>query len=81
MKDYTDIIDLLHFHAPGRPYMSNSERAAQFMPFKSLKGYDELVEDSTEVILDTEERQIVDLESKAENWEDFSRLAAEDDFE
>lgn len=72
MKDYTDIIDLSHFHAPGRPYMSNSERAAQFMPFKSLKGYDDLVDESAEEILGTEERQIVDLESEVENWDDYS---------
>ena len=72
MKDYTDIIDLSHFHAPGRPYMSNSEWAAQFMPFKSLKGYDDLVDESAEEILGTEERQIVDLESEVENWDDYS---------
>ena len=72
MKDYADIIDLSHFHAPGRPYMSNSERAAQFMPFKSLKGYDDLVDESAEEILGTEERQIVDLESEVENWDDYS---------
>lgn len=72
MKDYTDIIDLPHFHAPGRPFMPNSERAAQFMPFKSLKGYDDLVDESAEEILGTEERQIVDLESEVENWDDYS---------
>ncbi len=41
---YDDIINLPHFHAKGHPYMSNVARAAQFMPFKSLKGYDELVD-------------------------------------
>lgn len=43
MKNNQDIIDLPHFHAPGRGYMPNRERAAQFMPFKSLKGYDEMI--------------------------------------
>lgn len=71
MKNYKDIIDLPHFHAPGRPLMPNSERAAQFMPFKSLKGYDELVDGKTEVVLNTDERQI----------EDLTALAPEDYFE
>ncbi len=38
---YDDIIDLPHYHDPSRPLMPNSERAAQFMPFKSLNGYHE----------------------------------------
>ena len=42
--NYNDIIDLPHFKAPGRKQMSLHDRAAQFMPFKSLKGYDELIE-------------------------------------
>ncbi len=42
---YDDIIDLPHFHAEGRPYMSAEQRAAQFMPFKNLKGFDELVDE------------------------------------
>ena len=47
---YDDIINLPHFHAKNKPYMSLSERAAQFMPFKSLNGYHELIdEDEKEV--------------------------------
>ncbi len=41
MHKYEDIINLEHFHASGKPYMSNTERAAQFMPFKAMDGYDE----------------------------------------
>lgn len=41
--NYDDIIDLPAFHAEGRPYMKNSERAAQFMPFKSLNSYEDMV--------------------------------------
>lgn len=41
--EYHDIIDLPHFQAPGHQPMLRSARAAQFMPFKSLKGYDELI--------------------------------------
>lgn len=50
---YDDIINLPHFHAKNKPYMSLSERAAQFMPFKSLSGYHELIgEDEKEVFSD-----------------------------
>lgn len=45
--DYADIINLPHFHAPDRPYMPMSARAAQFMPFKSLNAYHETI-DKTE---------------------------------
>ena len=40
-SDYNDIINLPHYHDPSRPFMPASERAAQFMPFKSLNGYHE----------------------------------------
>lgn len=35
-SDYEDIIDLPHFHAPGRPFMSMESRAAQFAAYKAL---------------------------------------------
>ena len=43
--NYDDIINLPHFHAEGRPYMNKHDRAGQFMPFKSLKGFDEMVDE------------------------------------
>ena len=43
--NYDDIIDLPHFHADGKPYMSMRDRAGQFMPFKSLKGFDDMVDE------------------------------------
>ena len=43
--NYDDIIDLPHFHAENRPYMNMHDRAGQFMPFKSLKGFDEMVDE------------------------------------
>ncbi|MBR2795547.1 hypothetical protein IKE13_00650 [Candidatus Saccharibacteria bacterium] len=49
---YDDIIDLPAFHAEGRPRMSNRERAAQFMPFKSLNPYHDLVGKKEDEILD-----------------------------
>ncbi len=59
--DYDDIINLPHFHAPGKAYMDNSARAAQFMPFKSLKPYDDVVEDTTDKI-NTEEKWYIEDE-------------------
>ncbi len=56
MSKYSDIIDLPHFHAPARPYMSMLGRAAQFAPYKSLVGYEEMVSTTTEEILATDIR-------------------------
>ncbi len=50
--EYEDIIDLPHFHEPGKPYMTMRDRAAQFAPFKSLVGYEEMIEEETEKLLD-----------------------------
>lgn len=43
---YGDIIDLAHFHAPGKPFMKSSGRAAQFAPYKSLNGYYDMIDDA-----------------------------------
>lgn len=51
---YDDIINMPHFHAKGRPFMSNRDRAAQFMPFKSLKGYEDLVSNKSDYVLNSE---------------------------
>lgn len=56
---YDDIIDLPHFHDPTRGYMSNQDRSAQFMPFKSLKGYEDMVDDKNQKILDAEWERII----------------------
>lgn len=47
-----------HYHVPGKPYMSMHDRAGQFMPFKSLKGYDEMVGDISDEVLNQEWVQI-----------------------
>ena len=39
MSEYDEIIQLPHFHAPGKPCMSRRDRAGQFAPFKSLDDY------------------------------------------
>lgn len=56
MSKYSDIIDLPHFHDPARPYMSIHDRAAQFAPYKSLVGYEEMLATTTEDILATDIR-------------------------
>ena len=56
---YDDILELEHYHEPGRPFMTSHDRAAQFMPFKSLRGYDELIDADAESILDDEWENIV----------------------
>ena len=40
-----------HFHADGKPYMSMSDRATQFAPYKSLVGYEDLIDEETEDVL------------------------------
>lgn len=47
-SSFDDIINLPHFHDPTRGYMSNQERAAQFMPFKSLNEYESYVAEKTD---------------------------------
>ena len=58
MDEYADIMDLPHFHAPGRGNMSAHDRAAQFAPYKAL-GEDltgeEMVDDGYRVELFPEE--------------------------
>ena len=40
---YDDIIDLPHHRSSRHPRMSMHNRAAQFMPFAALTGYDEAI--------------------------------------
>ena len=49
--NYDDIIDLPHYHDPDKPFMSHRDRAAQFAPFKSLVGYDQMIAKKTDEIL------------------------------
>ena len=58
---YQEIIQLEHFHAPGRPYMSHKDRAAQFIPFKSLNGYHDQI-DSAAAKTETWETIIPDMD-------------------
>lgn len=48
--NYDEMLDLPHFHDPKQPYMSLSERAAQFAPYKALVGYDQMITESGGVV-------------------------------
>ena len=54
-----NLYEIPHFHDPKRPYMSKHDRAAQFMPFKSLRGFDDMVDDKNEQVLGTEWEKII----------------------
>ncbi len=43
--DYRDMLDLPHPVSKRHPPMSRESRVAQFSPFASLKGYEELIEE------------------------------------
>lgn len=48
---YSDIIDLPHHQSEYRPHMPVSSRAAQFAPFAALTGYDQMVQDTADILL------------------------------
>jgi hypothetical protein len=50
-KKLKNIINMKHFHAENKPYMSMSDRATQFAPYKSLVGYEQLIDEETEEVL------------------------------
>lgn len=45
MGNYDDIIHLPHYVSSTRPHMPMLERAAQFMPFRALTGYEDAVQE------------------------------------
>ena len=48
---YSDIIDLPHHQSVYRPHMTVYNRAAQFAPFAALVGYDQMVQDTADILL------------------------------
>ena len=46
MNKYSDIIDHPHHQSKTRPHMSMQQRAAQFMPFAALSGFDDAVKET-----------------------------------
>ena len=53
MGKYDDIIHLPHHVSITRPHMPMTDRAAQFMPFRALTGYEDAVRETARL---TEER-------------------------
>ena len=66
MKDdphrYDDMLDLPHHTSTTHPRMSGTNRAAQFLPFAALTGYDDAIEETARI---TEERIDLDEDRKA----------------
>lgn len=53
MGKYDDIIDLPHHVSSSHPHMPMIDRAAQFMPFRALTGYEDAVHETARL---TDER-------------------------
>ena len=51
VERYSDIIDLPHHQSVRRPHMPNYNRAAQFAPFAALVGYEQMVQDTADILL------------------------------
>ena len=62
--DYDDIIDMPHHQSRKHAHMGMRNRAAQFMPFAALTGYDDVIERTTRSTVDAVEQANapVDLE-------------------
>lgn len=45
-RRYDDIIHLPHHQSKTRPHMPVSDRAAQFMPFAALTGFEEAIKEA-----------------------------------
>ncbi|MCR5149846.1 MAG: hypothetical protein K6B52_01310 [Clostridiales bacterium] len=54
-KKYGDIINLEHYHAPGRPFMTGYDRAAQFAPFKALTGFEDEINETARFTIENNE--------------------------
>lgn len=66
---YDDIINLSHYHDSSRGYMSMRDRAAQFAPYKSLVGYEELINDKTGEVLSLGD-EVIDYSESQEEYPD-----------
>ena len=55
---YDDIIDLPHHQSQTHAHMSMHNRAAQFMPFAALTGYDDIIRQTAQSSDDAVERVV-----------------------
>ena len=70
LKNYEDIIHLLHHVSTTRPQMSIQNRAAQFSPFAALTGHGDAIREearltATKPILDDDEKAIINQQLRA----------------
>lgn len=72
---YADIIDLDRPISKNHAPMSMENRAAQFMPFAALTGYDDAVEETARY---TGEKKMLTPEKKAELQEKLSEIIGKD---
>lgn len=72
MGKYDDIIDLPHHISATRPRMPMIDRAAQFMPFRALTGYEDAVHETSRL---TDERVELTEDEKALLDTKLQRLA------
>ena len=63
IEDYRDLLDLPHPVSRRHPPMPRENRAGQFSPFASLKGYEDLIEEGA--------REAEDLYGREEREEYF----------
>lgn len=59
---YDDIIHLPHHVSATRPHMPVRDRAAQFMPFRALTGYEDAVQETARL---TDEKPVLSDDEKA----------------
>ena len=72
MGKYDDIINLPHHVSSAHPHMPMRDRAAQFMPFRALTGYEDAVHETARL---TEERVELTEDEKALLDTKLQRLA------
>ncbi len=72
MGKYDDIINLPHHVSASRPHMPMIDRAAQFMPFRALTGYEDAVQETARL---TAEKPELSEEEKAVLDAKLQRLA------
>lgn len=58
---YDDIIDKVHYQSKSRKHMSLNDRAAQFLPFAALTGYDAAIIETARI---TSEKKTLGPEDK-----------------
>ena len=80
MGKYDDIIHLTHHVSSTRPHMPMTDRAAQFMPFRALTGYEDAVRETarlTDAKLDLSDEEMALLDQQLQPPADGSMTGKE----